>query len=131
MKVLLIGPQPKPITGLSLANQIVLNYLEKYTDCTIDIINTNYGVLKEDLGKFNFKKVLHYIKQYKEIYKIQQVDKIYITIGQTFFGVLKYFPYFLMAKIFHKEIIVHIHGNHLWKEYESLKGFKKKIFFKV
>ena len=131
MKMLLIGPQPKPITGLSLANEVVLNYLPKYTDYKVFNINTNYSVLKENIGSFSIQKVLHYIKQYKELYKIKKVDKVYITIGQTFFGVLKYFPYFLMSKIYKKEIIIHIHGNHLWKEYDNLKGIKKKIFHKI
>jgi glycosyltransferase involved in cell wall biosynthesis len=131
MKLLLIGPQPNPITGLSLANQVVLNYFTKYTDNSIDHIDTNYILLKEDIGKFSFKKVFYYIKQYRELYKIKNSDKVYVTIGQTFLGVLKYYPYFLMAKVLKKEIIIHIHGNHLWKEYETLKGIKKKLFYKV
>jgi glycosyltransferase involved in cell wall biosynthesis len=130
-KILLIGPQPKPITGLSLANQTVLNYLPKYTNNGIDIIDTNYTVLKEDIGKFSFKKVFYYMKQYKGLYKIKKSDKVYITIGQTFFGVLKYAPYFMIAKILKKEIIIHVHGNHLWREYENLKGIRKKLFHRI
>ena len=99
MRILIVGPQPNPITGLSLANSIVLEYLPRYTNNSIDLINTKYSVLKEDLGKFDIKKVFHYIKQYKDLIKIKSVDKVYITIGQTFFGVLKYYPYFLFSKI--------------------------------
>lgn len=131
MKILIIGPLPNPITGVSLANQIVLDNLRKYTNKDIDFINTSYSSLKEDIGKFNFKKVFYYIKQYKEISKIKSSNKIYMTIGQTYFGVLKYLPYFLLAKLLKKEIIVHVHGNHLWKEYEHLVGLKKKIFYKI
>lgn len=131
MKVLLIGPLPDPITGVSLANKNVVNHLPEYTNVQIDTINTSYSVLKEDIGKFNFQKTLFYVKQYKELYKIKKADKIYMTIGQTFFGVLKYYPYFLYAKLLKKEIIVHIHGNHLWKEYQDLKGIKKKIFYSI
>jgi glycosyltransferase involved in cell wall biosynthesis len=131
INILLIGPLPKPMTGVSLANQTVLDYLPKYTNAQIDTIDTNYSVLKEDIGKFDFQKSLFYIKQYKALYKIKKSDKIYMTIGQTFFGVLKYYPYFLYAKLLKKEIIVHIHGNHLWKEYQDLKGIKKKIFYSI
>jgi glycosyltransferase involved in cell wall biosynthesis len=130
-RVLLIGPQPEPITGNSLANQIVLEYLSRYTDVELNIINTSYSKLDEKIGKFSLKKVYHYVKQYKQVWKILYVDKLYITTGQTFFGVLKYFPYLLFAKLLNKEIIVHIHGNYLWKEYESLNGIKKKIFHKI
>lgn len=130
-KILLIGPQPNPITGLSLANDIVLKYLPKYTDYQVDSIDTNYQSLKENIGTFSFKKSFHYIKQYKQLFKIRKSDKVYITIGQTFFGVLKYYPYFLLARLLKKEIIIHLHGNHLWKEYEDLVGIKKKIFYKI
>lgn len=131
MKILLIGPQPNPITGLSLANNIVLKYLPKYTDYQVDSIDTNYQSLKENIGTFSLKKSFHYIKQYKQLFKIRKSDKVYITIGQTFFGVLKYYPYFLLARLLKKEIIIHLHGNHLWKEYEDLKGVKKKVFHKI
>jgi glycosyltransferase involved in cell wall biosynthesis len=131
MKVLLIGPLPKPVTGLSLANQIILDFLPIYHKSNIDYIDTNYFTLSEDIGKFSFKKVVYYMKQYRELYKIKKSDKVYITIGQTFFGILKYYPYFLIAKLLKKEIIIHLHGNHLWQEYENLTGLKKKIFFKI
>ncbi|WP_201354054.1 glycosyltransferase family 4 protein [Hydrogenimonas urashimensis] len=131
MKILLIGPLPKPITGVSLANQIVANYLPKYTNTQVDIINTSYKVLKEDIGRFSIKKILHYLIQYKELHKIKRANKVYITIGQTFFGVVKYYPFFLIANIYKKEIIVHVHGNHLWKEYLDLNGIKKKIFYSI
>ena len=130
MKVLLIGPLPPPITGQSLANQIVLDYLPKYSKWEIDVIDVGYKVLRKDIGKFSFSKVFHYIKQYKNVFKIKKADKVYMTIGQTFFGVLRYLPYFYMAKIYKKEIIIHIHGNYLWREYENLRGVKKKVFHK-
>ena len=128
MKILVIGPISKPITGVSLANQIVIDYLPKYTNVEVESINTNFNVLKENIGKFSIKKVLYYFKQYKELYKIKKADKVYITIGQTFFGVLKYYPYFLFARLLKKEIIIHIHGNHLGTEYKNLTGIKKSIF---
>ena len=131
MRILLIGPLPKPITGQSLADAVVAKYLPIYTKHSIETIDTSLDVLKEDIGKFDFKKTLYYIKQYKELYKIKNFDKIYISTGQTFLGVLKNYPYLLIAKIFKKEIIIHIHGNHLWKEYEDLKGIKKIIFYKI
>ncbi len=132
LKLLIVGPQPNPITGNSLANKIVLDYMEKYHDNSIvGYIDTSYNVLKEDLGVFSFKKFFHYFKQYKNLSKIKDYDKIYLTIGQTFFGVIKYYPYILISKILKKEIILHIHGNHLLNEYNSLSGIKKNIFYKI
>ena len=41
---------------------------------------------------------------------------------------LKYLLFIAITKVFGKELIVHIHGNYLGKEYSLLKGLKKKIF---
>lgn len=129
MNVLVIGPFPEPITGNSLANQIVFENLYKhYSNVNVDRINTSYSSLKEDLGTFSLKKVIHYIKQYIGVVKILRCDKLYYTSGQTFFGVLKYLPYLLCARLLGKEIIVHIHGNYLHKEYERLNRLNRYVF---
>ena len=132
MRILIIGPFPEPITGNSLANQVVFENLPKYqSNVIVDKINTSYSSFKEDLGRLSLAKVLYYLKQYVGIVKIFSCDKLYYTSGQTFYGVLKYLPYLLVAKLLNKEIIVHIHGNFLHKEYMSLKGFKRSIFKKT
>jgi len=132
MRILIIGPFPEPITGNSLANQVVFENLPKYqSNVIVDKINTSYSSFKEDLGRLSLVKVLYYLKQYVGIVKVFSCDKLYYTSGQTFYGVLKYSPYLLVAKLLNKEIIVHIHGNFLHKEYMSLKGFKRSIFKKT
>ena len=129
MKLLIIGPFPPPITGNSLANKVILENLPEYfPHYKVNFINTSYPTFKEDIGKFSLKKVFVYTKQYKEVYKIFKSDKIYITTGQTFFGVLKYAPYILLSKFLNKELIIHIHGDYLWQEYNKLTGYKRKVF---
>jgi len=132
MKILIIGPFPEPISGVSLANKVVYENLPIYhKDVQLKQINTSYISLKEDIGEFNIIKVWVYIKQYIGLAKVFSCDKLYYTTGQTFFGVLKYLPYLLIAKFLRKEIIVHIHGNFLHQEYKSLAGIKRIIFKKT
>ncbi len=132
MKILLIGPLPPPITGNSLVNRIITEkFIDYFPDIVVDKIDNSFTVLKEDIGRFSFVKVFSYLKRYLMLYKIINAEKIYISIGITFLGVLKYLPFILFAKIFQKEIIIHIHSNHLWKQYELLRGFKKKIFYYI
>ena len=132
MRVLLIGPFPPPVTGNSLVNKLVADNLPKFSlDIEVNKINNSYPVLKEDLGRFSFKKLFFYSIQYLKIFKIVNADKIYIATGITFFGVLKYMPFIFFAKLLSKEVIIHIHSNHLWKEYETLKGIRKKMFYNV
>ena len=126
MKILVIGPFPNPITGNSLSNQVIFDNLPKFhSDIEIRKINTSYSSFKENLGELSLFKLWHYTKQYFNIFKIFNCSKVYFTSGQTFYGVLKYLPYLLFAKLLRKEIIVHIHGNYLHKEYDNLKSFKK------
>ena len=132
MNLIIIGPFPEPITGNSLANQVVFENLPKHqSNISVDKINTSYSSLEENLGRLSLVKVMYYLKQYVGIIKIFSCDKLYYTSGQTFYGVLKYLPYLLLAKLLRKEIIVHIHGNFLHTEYESLKGFRKSCFRKT
>jgi len=124
-KVLLIGPMPKPINGVSICNELITN---KSTSFKVNYIDTANKSFNEKAGSFSFQKVFSSLKPYFKILKILKSDIVYMTIGQTFYGVLKYYPFFLLSKIFRKEIVIHIHGNFLGKQYKELSGFKKNIF---
>ena len=111
-----------------MANKIVYEYLPlKFKKYSVSFINNNFPTIKEDLGKFSWKKVLYYIKQYK-LYKIFRHDVLYLTPGQTFFGVIKYFPFIGLAVLLRKHIIIHIHGNYVHQAYINLSVLRKKIY---
>ena len=132
MKVLIIGPFPQPVTGNSLANQVVFENLAlRKENITVDNVNTSFSSFKEDLGELSVEKVWHYIKQYIGIFKVFNSDKLYYTTGQTFYGVIKYLPYLVIAKIIRTEITVHVHGDYLHKEFNSLSGIKRYLFKRV
>lgn len=126
--ILIIGPLPKPTTGVSLANRVVVDNLRKMKNYSVRIINTSFNKFDEKLGYFSFSKLFFYLKLNLYSYKILSSDIIYITPGQTFFGVLKYLVFIVITKILGKELIIHIHGNYVGKEYSLLKGVKKKLF---
>lgn len=128
INVLLIGPLPEPTTGVSLANQVVVDNLGKTDSYKLDYINTSFNKFDEKLGAFSLVKLLFYLKLNLYAYKVFGAKIVYITPGQTFFGVLKYVLFIFLSKISNKELIIHVHGNHLGKEYELLTGIKKAIF---
>ncbi len=131
-KVLLIGPLPKPITGESICNELIATKLEDFSgDFKVDVIDTAHKSFHEQIGNFSLWKVLAGIKPYFKSHKIFKNDIVYITIGQTFLGVLKYAPFLLLADFLNKEIIIHVHGNYLGQQYQNLKGIKRKIFKKL
>lgn len=129
MKILLIGPLPNPINGCSLANQTLLDYLRKQKKVKVSLINTNTDPNIQGVqGKFGWIKLFSFIKVYLEIYKIMNVQSVYMTPGQSFLGILKYSPFILLAWLLNKPIIMHLHGNFLGTQYRLLNGVKKKIF---
>ena len=128
MKVLIIGPFPDPISGVSIANKVLKEVLTKHNKYRVSIINTSYNKFEDKLGQFSIKKLFFFIVINFKIFKILLNDVIYITPGQTFYGVLKYSLVILFSKILNKKLMVHVHGNRLVDEYEELKGVKKNIF---
>jgi len=127
-KILLIGPFPNPTTGVSLANKIVFQGLNLVDDIKIDFINTSFYKFDENLGIFSLPKFFFNLKLALYSYKIFKTDIVYITPGQTFFGVLKYAVFILLTALLNKQLITHVHGNYLGNEFQNLKGIKKKIF---
>lgn len=129
MKILIIGPLPNPVNGCSLANQTFLAYLKNQGKFQISTINTNTDPNIQGVqGKFGWKKFFSFISVYFEIFKIFAAKQVYITPGQSFWGVLKYAPFILLAYILKKPIIFHLHGNYLGTQYLLLSGIKKSIF---
>ena len=128
-KVLIIGPFPNPISGVSLANKVVKEVLDHSSEFQTDFINTSYPIFEDAVGSFSFKKLLFFLNININIIKIFKNDIVYITPGQTFFGITKYAFFILLSSILKKELIIHVHGNYLGTQYQELKGLKKKFFY--
>jgi glycosyltransferase involved in cell wall biosynthesis len=126
--ILIIGQFTPPINGCSLANEVLVKQL-KAKEIQFSIINTStQGFNDKALGQFSFSKVTPIFKQYKNIFKIRNSEIVYTTPGQTFFGILKYAPFYLASIFFKVPYIIHVHGNFLGKQYQMLPGWKRLIF---
>tara|TARA_R110002050_G_C8963043_1_gene514760 strand:- start:3396 stop:4487 length:1092 start_codon:yes stop_codon:yes gene_type:complete len=127
-KILIIGPFPDPISGVSLANQVVSEILSNEVNWNVSKLNTSFNKFDENVGSFSWDKLFFNLKFNLSVFKVINHDVIYLTPGQTFYGVTKYLLFFLFSWCFGKEIIFHVHGNHLAKEYSDLTGIKKWLF---
>jgi glycosyltransferase involved in cell wall biosynthesis len=128
-KILIIGSFPPPISGVSLANKIITDGLKKTEKWDVDIINSEYSKKIIALhGRISIKK-FYFLRTYLYLYKVLFSKIIYISIGQSFFGIIKYTPFIILSKLLRKKLVFHLHGGHLLNEYNSLKGLKKKIFY--
>lgn len=123
-KILLVGPLPEPTTGVSLANRVVSHILRD-ANYQLSQVNTSFSHFDEDLGSFSFPKLWHNLKYNSQAFKVFYHDTLYITPGQTFFGVLKYGLFILFATLSQKRIITHIHGNHLGNAYNAMNRLQR------
>ena len=127
-RILIIGPFPEPMFGVSLSNSVLEEGI-KSRRIKVSRIDASSGLnVQSAQGSWSFKK-LSFIKNYFSLYKVFFVDIIYCTIGQTFFGVLKYAPFVLFAKVLRKSSVVHVKGGHLKDSYDQM-GLLKKITIK-
>ncbi|MBW4358928.1 glycosyltransferase family 4 protein [Flavobacterium taihuense] len=129
-KILIIGPFPGPPKGISLSNKVVSEGLAVKGWKVAELNTEQSDKVNSEIGTFSFQK-LAFLKTYLEIYKIFAADIVYITIGITFFGVIKYAPFIILSKFLNKKTVVHLHSDHLKTEYKSLAGLKRKIFKKL
>ena len=125
--ILIIGPFPQPITGLNLANFTVFSILKDSPDFVVDQIDLeiNRG-LDQSIGKFKWYK-LKILFAYFKSYKVFKCHSIYCTIGQTFFGILKYAPFIFLARTANKKVVVHLHGNGLLDSFHDFTILEKRI----
>ena len=105
-KFLIIGPFPKPISGVSLANKVVKEILDQSDDFKTDFINTSYPIFEDSVGSFSLKKLFFFLMLNLKALKMFKNDIIYLTPGQTFFGITKYAIFILLASVLNKELII-------------------------
>lgn len=129
MKAVLVGPFPDPVTGVSFANQALKQFLSDH-EVKVYEINTisKLGVSSKGGDHFSLIKMIEFLLIYLRAGKILRSDVAYFTPGQTFYGVAKYAPFIFLCRLFNVPYIIHLHGNYLGKEYQRLKGGKRKIF---
>ncbi len=124
----MIGPFPDPTTGVSLANEVVKSILGEQDSYAVSHVNTSYSRFDENVGGFTLHKLFFNLKFYFNFWRVLGCDILYITPGQSFFGVLKYSGFIVLGALWRKQIITHIHGNHLATAYGKLRGIKQWVF---
>ncbi len=125
-KILMVGPFEKPITGVSVCNDLILKKL-KENKYNVTDINTSLDRFDENVGKISIRKVFYYLRLYFLFYKVFNNKIIYITPGHTFLGIIKYSSFILMGRLLKKTIILHIHSDTLLNSYNESNRVKKII----
>lgn len=109
-KVLIIGQFPPPITGESKVNLQVQQVLAA-AGYSVAVLNSCIIRDVNDVGKVSAIKILLMLNLLViGIFRILKVDIVYMTPGQTLFGLLRFLPFLWLAKVAGKKVILHWHG---------------------
>ena len=132
MRILMIGPFPPPIHGMSLANKVLLEHLKKGNSVFFLDTNTekDLGNLNQH-GKMSLKKAfISTFQIFKGIFKTifsKRFDIVYITPAQSTNGYIKYIPFMWVAKLKKIPYVIHIHGGYFRVTYDQTDGWRRKI----
>lgn len=127
MKVLMIGPFPPIVNGVTISNDFLYRWL-KDKGWQVSKINTETGKIASLQGdRISFIKIFTFLSIYTNIFRITGKDTIYMTVGQTFWGLAKYLPFVLYCRLLHIPYIFHIHGGYLCQSYEKMSRRKQGL----
>jgi glycosyltransferase involved in cell wall biosynthesis len=127
VKFLLIGPFPPILNGVTVSNDYLHKWLLSKGD-KVTIINTESGVLSSAQGEKNkIRKMLSFLWVYRQVWQVIGKDTVYITIGQTFFGILKYYPFVVFCRLLRIPYVLHIHGGYLSTSFKQMSSRKQSM----
>lgn len=128
MKIVMIGPFPPVVNGVTVSNEFLYRWLVSKGK-KVSKINTETGLIASKQGdKLNLAKIVAFLSIYIHIFKVVGKSSVYMAIGQTFWGLTKYSPFILVCKLLGIPYVLHIHGGYVCKAYKMMSPFKKRIF---
>jgi len=131
-KVLLIGPLPEPITGHSLACQVLLEGLA--ADHRVEVVNLSKDSFQE--GVSSLKRVGEVGRVLLSVWrKSRGQDAIYLTISESLAGNLKDLCIYAICAPRLSRLFLHLHGGSikrlLWDRYPVLFGINRRWIRKM
>jgi glycosyltransferase involved in cell wall biosynthesis len=124
MKILFIAPLPPPITGHSIAAQVLLEHLQR--NHSVEVVNLSEGS-KHD-GTITLKRVLLVLKVIWDVMRAaRRSDRLYLTISESIAGNIKdIFLYAAIGKLIRRSVI-HLHGGSFGKQVVERTYFLRKL----
>jgi glycosyltransferase involved in cell wall biosynthesis len=108
MKILFIAPIPPPISGHSLAGEVLLRHLEESHE--VKVVNLSRVKREGRIGKIqDFFTILGKIWQVRMKHK--GVDRLYLTISESVSGNIKDLLIYLICYKNLSQMTIHLHGG--------------------
>ena len=131
--ILIIGPFPEPIHGMSLANEKLFTNLQndKVAVSRFDTKLSKVIKKKSTQGKMSFTSFIASIIQAIKLLLLILLKRpcvLYITPPQSSLGFLRFLPVYILGKVISKKVLVHIHGSKLASNINSSSFIIRKLF---
>ena len=131
-KVLFLFKLPPPVNGATSANNYLYRseILKKQFNCRY--IHTGLANKSDDFGTVRPGKIWQYVKTLLTVtgtLATKKTDLVYITIAPAGTAFIKDSVFVVLAKVFRKNIVIHLHGKGINKKAASLKNLKKYYRF--
>ena len=109
-KVLMVGQFPPLITGEGMANEAVFRILTE-AGVAVKVVDSCIINTVSDVGELSINKIFSAtLVIVKSIFYLFKADLVYMTPGQTYFGILRFLPIIFMALLLRKKVYLHWHG---------------------
>jgi glycosyltransferase involved in cell wall biosynthesis len=128
MKILMIGPFPPVLNGVTVSNEFLYRSLKEQGN-QVSRINTETGLIASKQGdRLSLSKILTFASIYIHLFRVVGKSTVYMAIGQTFWGIAKYSPFILLCNLLRIPYVLHIHGGYVCSAYNLMSPLKQRIF---
>jgi glycosyltransferase involved in cell wall biosynthesis len=112
-RLLFIGPLPEPVTGHSLACEVLLKALQASYD--VDVVDLNKNSFREGID--SLARVGEVLKNIVDVARYQKfADLIYFTPSESIFGNLKDLLIYAVCGNKLDRMVIHLHGGASMRE---------------
>lgn len=112
MKILFLAPLPPPITGHSIASQVLLEHLQ--AQHSVEVVDLTEG--SEHDGRVTLKRLLAVLKVILKVMILaRHADRLYLTISESIAGNLKDLLIYIVIGKLNKHTVIHLHGGSFGK----------------
>jgi len=108
VNVLFIGPLPEPLTGHSLACQVLLDELRRHH--RVEVVNLSKRSLKNGIDSIG--RIVQVLKILFDVWRKQRsADVIYFTVSESLSGNVKDLLIYLLCFQRLERMVIHLHGG--------------------
>ena len=126
-ETILIGSLPPPITGQTIAFQMVCEGFQE-RKLPYRVINLSGGEHTRPEGRFSLRRLVQLLKPFcKALILLFGQKNLYLSAAQNWVGFLRDSIFILLATIGRQRIVIHVHGGNYDGFYASLSPLQQYV----